>query len=102
MADFYSFTHLLWRGLNDFTRFTITFHSVCVSDCGVGGARGLFAYISWLRVGAAASATKMGVVCVPTDEKMKCEITARCDDSAHFEEEFLERSDDNRCIFLSC
>lgn len=44
---------------------------ISLSVCGVGGARGLFAYISWLMVGAAATATKMGVVCLLTDEKMK-------------------------------
>lgn len=38
-ANFYSFTCSLWRGLSDFTLFTITFHSVSVSDCGVGGVR---------------------------------------------------------------
>lgn len=99
-ADFYSFTRSLWHSLNDFICFTITFHSVSVRDCGVGSARGLFAYISWLRAGAAATATKMGVVCIPTDEKMKCGITARRDDFAHFEEEFLASSDGNRCFFL--
>lgn len=99
MADFYSFTRSLWHSLNDFIPFMITFHSVSVRDCGVGGARGLFAYISWLRAGAAATATKMGVVCIPTDEKMKCGITARCYDFAHFEEEFLASSDGNRCFF---
>lgn len=93
MADFYSFTRSLWRGLNDFTRFTKTFHLVCVSDCGVGGVRGLFAYISWLRAGAA---------CLPRGEQMKCGFVAPCDESAHFEEEFLESFEGNRCIFLSC
>lgn len=61
------------------------------------------AYIHrWLRAGTAVTATKMGVVCVLTDEKMKCRLTDRCDDSAHFEEEFLKSFGDNRCILLSC